>query len=192
MADTLPKLFGSQARVKLLRLFLFNPNQSFTQADAAARAQVSSEDARREFTLFARIHLILRANRGKGVRYKLDTNFAYVSALQNLLLNSPTRTQDMLERLRTVGQIKLVILSGIFMGEWGQRLDVLVIGDKIHERKLRDTMRTLEADIGREIHYAFLPSADFLYRINMNDKLLRDVLDYPHTVVLDKLHVGVK
>ena len=40
--------------------------------------------------------------------------------------------------------------------------------------------------------YALLTSEELTYRLNMNDKLVRDVLDYPHKVVLDRLNFGRK
>jgi hypothetical protein len=86
----------------------------------------------------------------------------------------------------------MIILSGIFTGEWDEGLDILIIGDKVKERPLRERVRSLEAEIGKEIRYALLSSEDFYYRLNMNDKLVRDVIDYPHSVVLDRLNIGIK
>lgn len=193
MTDELQKLFGPPARVKLLRLFLFNPRSSYTLADAAKRARVSEEEAHREIALFARIGLIERAKRaGHGVRWSLNTRFEYVAALQNLLLNVPARSRDIVARIRIAGAFKLVILSGIFVGEWEGRLDLFLVGERIKERKLRECVRALEAEIGKEVRYALLLSEDFLYRLNMNDKLVRDVLDYPHRIVLDRLGTGLK
>ena len=192
MTDGLEKLFGSPARVKLLRLFLFNPRQSFTLQESALRARISDADARREVALLLRAGVIERAVRGKGVRFGLRSKFEYVAALQNLLLNAPTRGRDIVLRMRGLGSIKLIILSGVFVGEWENRIDIFIVGDKIQERKLRDRVRGLEAEIGKEIRFALLGSDEFLYRLNMSDKLVRDVLDYPHTVVLDKLNIGLK
>lgn len=193
MTDELQKLFGPPARVKLLRLFLFNPRSSFTLVDAAKRARVESDDAGRELALFARIGLVERAKRaGVGVRWNLNNNFEYVAALQNLLLNVPARSKDIVARIRAAGAFKLVVLSGIFLGEWEGRLDLFLVGDRIKERKLRECIRTLEAEIGKEVRYTLLASEDFLYRLNMNDKLVRDVLDYPHRIVLDRLGTGLK
>jgi hypothetical protein len=194
MADPLQKLFGSDARVKLLRLFLFNPKQSFTVPDAASRARVPERTARKELALFAAIKLIYRSptRRGSGLRYGLNGDFGYLGVLQNLLLNAPERAKDIFERVRPSGVIKLIIVSGVFVGDWDGRLDVLVVGDRINDKRLRARMRTLEAELGRELRYAMLPSDDFLYRLNMNDKLVRDILDYPHKIVLDRLNVGIK
>lgn len=192
MTDGLQKLFGSPARVKLLRLFLFNPRQSFTLADAAKRARVSEMDARKEFRLFLTAGLVARVPRGKGVRYALDQEFEYIEALQNLLLNAPARGKDIVERIRGAGALKMVILSGIFLGEWDSGLDVLVVGDRMKEKKLRENIKKLEAEIGKEIRYTLLASDQFFYRLNLNDKLIRDVLDYPHTIALDRLNIGLK
>ena len=94
--------------------------------------------------------------------------------------------------IRSAGVIKLIVVAGVFMDDWEGRLDVLIVGDRIKEKPLRARMRGLESEIGRELRYAMLPSDDFLYRLNMNDKLVRDVLDYPHRIMLDRLNIGIK
>ena len=53
-------------------------------------------------------------------------------------------------------------------------------------------MRKLESEIGRDLRYALLGSEDFAYRLNMNDKLVRDIMDYPHRIVFDRLNIGLK
>lgn len=192
MTDKLQKLFGNAARIKLLRLFLFNPRQSFLLIDIVRRARVLDEEARHEVALFCRMGIIGRSTRGKGIRYALNTQFEYVTALQNLLLNAPARGADIVQRIRGTGTLKFVVLSGIFIGEWDDRLDLLIVGDRMKERKLRERIRGLEAEIGKEVRYALLTSEDFLYRMNMNDKLVRDVLDYSHKILLDKINAGRK
>lgn len=198
MADGLQKLFGSPARVKLLRLFLFNPRQSFTCSDAANRARVGDAEARKEINIFASVGVVVVSKRGgrlpagRQARYVLNTEFEYVTALQNLLLNAPARGKDIVDRIRKTGALKMVILSGIFVGEWDGLLDLLVVGDRMKEKKLREEIRKLEAEIGKEIRFTLLSTDEFFYRLNLNDKLVRDVLDYSHSIVFDKLDIGLK
>jgi hypothetical protein len=191
MTDPLAKLFGSNARVKLLRLFLFNSRQSFTVGEAAARTLVPALDAKREIELLLRVGVIERTARGRGLRYILSAGLPYLTPLQQLLLNSSARGEDLVERLRGVGSLKFIVVAGIFVGEWDGRLDVLLAGDRVKERILRERMRRLEAELGRELRYALLESTDLLYRLTVSDKLLRDVFDYPHHIVLDKLGTGL-
>lgn len=195
MTDVLQKLFGSPARIKLLRLFLFNPRQSFSLTDVVERSRVKSRDARRELDLYAKLRVIKRARKtahAPGPRFMLSDTFEYTHALQALLLNVPVQGDTILKRIRPVGNLKLLVLSGVFAGEWEGRLDLLVVGDRINERKLRERVRRFESEIGKELRYASLTTQDFFYRLNMNDHLLRDVLDYPHQIVLDKLDIGLK
>lgn len=194
MADPLQKLFGSDARLKLLRLFLFNPRQTYTIPDAAHRARVPERTARKELALFAQVGLVRRAptRRGSGLRYSLNNDFKYTEALQNLLLNAPAAAQQIYKRIRTTGTMKMIVVAGVFMGDWDERLDVLIIADRVKEPRLRARMRMLESEIGRELRYAHLKSDDFFYRLNMNDKLVRDVFDYPHRIIFDRLNIGLK
>jgi hypothetical protein len=196
MTDGLQKLFGSAARVKLLRLFLFNSRQSFSVAEAAEHSRTTPAEAKRELKLFLQVGLIkrvrVRVASSKAPRFGLDEEFTYLQALQALLLNAPERGKDIYDRIRRTGVLKLLILSGIFLGEWEGRLDLFIVGDRVNERALRGHIRRLESEIGKELRYALLTSDDFFYRITMNDHLLRDVLDYPHRIVLDKLNIGLK
>lgn len=192
-SDPLTKLLGSVARVRLLRLFLFNPRISYTAPDAAARARVSERAARAEIALFAKAGLIKRARlRSAGARFALNPDFEYIAALQSLLLNAPARAEDIAGRLKASGTLKLVVLSGIFLGEWEGRLDMLIVGDRVKEKKLRAAVRRLEAELGKEVRYSLLTTEQFHYRLGLNDHLVRDVLDYPHRIVLDKLNIGLK
>jgi hypothetical protein len=192
MADILSKLFGNNARVKLLRLFLFNIDQSFTAAEAASRSRVASKDVAHELTLFKTLGIINRIGRGKAPRYALNPDFSYREALQALLLNAPARAVDIYGRLRKAGSLKLVVVSGVFVGQWEGMVDLLLVGDRIDEAVLRRSIRVLEAEIGKEIRYTLLTTQEFHYRHAMNDHLVRDVLDFNHRIVHDRLDVGLE
>lgn len=191
MTDPLIKLFGSHTRLKLLRLFLFNPSQAFTAAEAAVRARAESSVVRREMINLKQAGLLKKA-RTKVTRYELNERFPYLGALKGLILNTERRGDSIPERLRSAGALKLIILTGVFMGDVEGEFDLLVVGDRVRESTLRDKIKSLEAELGRELRYALLTTPDFLYRLNMSDKLLRDILDYPHRIVFDRLDIGLK
>lgn len=192
MTDPLAKLFGSPARLKLLRLFLFNPLQSFTTEEAALRIQTEVAEARRQAGFLAASGLLKRNRRGKQLKYEVNNSFPYIRPLQDLLLNVESRELEVKDRLKGVGTIKLIIVSGLFMGEWESEIDLLVVGDKIKDRVFKAELKKLEAEIGKEVRYVLLSSQDFLYRLNMSDKLMRDIFDFPHRIVLDKFDIGLK
>ena len=45
----------------------------------------------------------------------------------------------------------------------------------------------MEAEIGRELSYGVFETDDFRYRVSVCDKFIRDILDYSHKKILNKL-----
>jgi hypothetical protein len=156
MTDSLQKIFGSASRLKLLRLFLFNPQHSFTLKEAAERTQVTSAEARRELADLVASGLIRKNRRGKENKFDVNAGFPYLLSLQNLLLNVTSRGEEVKQRLKVVGTLKLIVIGGMFMGEWEAALDLLLVGDRIKERALKSQIKKLEAEIGKEIRYRLL------------------------------------
>jgi hypothetical protein len=115
-----------------------------------------------------------------------DSNFKYKEALRNLVLDAEFVDLTSLgKKLKTLGKMKLVLAAGVFLQDPTSRLDLLIVGDELRRQPIDTTIRMLEAEIGKELAYAVFDTPDFLYRANMYDKLVRDVIDFPHEKVLD-------
>ena len=71
-----------------------------------------------------------------------------------------------------------------------REVDLLVVGDNLRKGTIENIVKTIESEIGREIRYAFFETADFQYRLGIYDKLIRDILDFPHEKILDKLGIS--
>ena len=202
--DILEKLFGSPARVKILRLFLFNEGNNFENADIAKRSRVSASSVRTETLMMEKIGLIKRRTfytdvmRGKGGNKKivkkkvrgwaLNPKFMYLSALRNFLLTAtPISKNHIVKKLNVAGRPKLVIIAGAFVQDFDSNVDLLVVGDGMSEGKLEHAVRGIESEVGKELRFALFSTEDFKYRMNIYDKLLRDIFDYPHQTILNKL-----
>lgn len=191
--DPLAKLFGSAARVKLLRLFLFNDDLTFLAATAAFRARLSKDAARKELTQLVNAG-ILRKKAGKTpVAYMADKRFPHYDALK-VFLRTTTDVSDaaIITSLKKAGTVKLVVLSGLFTGALESKVDVLIVGDRLEERPLATAIHALEAELGRELRFACFTSEQFKYRLGVYDRLLRDVFDYPNRVILDRIGLAAK
>ncbi len=204
--EILGKLFGSTGRVRILKLFIFNSENVFESADVARRVKVNAEVARKEIGMLSRIGFIKKRvcykdvekkARGKTVVKKkkingwtLNSQFPYLESLKTFLTSANSLTApEITKRLQNTGRLKLVIVSGVFIKEWNSRLDILIVGSKIHQPKLKAVIRDMEAELGKEIEYALFSVPDFKYRLSVYDKLVRDVLDYPHEVAVDRIGV---
>jgi len=186
--DALSKLFCTSARLKLLRLFLFNTNTFFSAREASFRAKISLPVAHKELATLAGIGIIRRRKAKGQIGYSANRSFAYFEPLAAFLRETTVvGPQEILKILRKVGNLRLVVLTGLFSGALEPKVDLLIVGDRLHESVLARAVHTIEADLGREIRYAVFSTQDFRYRSGVYDRLLRDVFDYKHKVILDKL-----
>lgn len=200
MADPLSILFGSTARVKLLRFFLFNPSREFTFDDISRRARLPRRTARTELTALEKAGVIVKRNmfvaidgktkKMKVLGYTLNKDFGELQALQTFLFETaPIDGKNLLAHLRKAGTIDHLAVAGVFVRDFEQSLDVLVAMKKVSEAKVESAIRAFEAEVGMEIRFALMTSDNLLYRVGMNDRLTRDFFDYQHQILIDKINV---
>ena len=179
--EVLGKILGSSARVKIMRIFLLNKDKGFTNKIVVKRSQVSPDVVRRELRLLSFVNFIKR----RGTEWSFNPLFKYGEEFADLLIMSDSLDKTkFLDNFKKVGRIKLVIVSGIFTKNPDSRVDLLIVGDKMKRGRIEGGIRKLEAEIGMELAYTVFDTKEFIYRLNMYDKLVRDILDYPHEVIL--------
>ncbi len=191
--DPLAKLFGSLARLRLLRLFLFNDDLSFSLTDAAFRARLTKDVTRKEITQLASAGVIRKKAGKSPAAYQADKRFPHFDAL-TVFLRTSTDVSDtaIIASLKKAGTVRLVVLSGLFTGALESKVDVLIVGDRMEEKPLSSAIHVLEAELGRELRYACFSSEQFKYRLGVYDRLLRDVFDYPNRVIIDRIGLASK
>lgn len=202
--DILEKLFGSAGKVKVLKLFLMNPNSAYDSAETAIRAKVSLSVARKEISDLSKIDFIkprsyfkeIKRQKNRSIKtfkrrsngWTLNTKFPYIEAIETFLSSiNPFRHKDMIEKISHAGKIQLLIVSGIFIKYEEARADLLVVGDNLKEGQLDNIIKTIESEMGREIRYVVFETSEFNYRLSIFDKLIRDILDFPHEKIINKL-----
>lgn len=189
--DVLAKLFGSSARVKTLRLVLFNKDSKFTIAEAAYRSKVSKAAARKELELLARIKLVKKQKKGREIVYSANDRFEHYEQLKAFFRRTTElKHSEVTKGIKSCGVIKILILSGTLTDTTESSIDLLIVGDRINVPKLERAVRTLEAELGQELTYATFSTQDFNYRLGVYDRLLRDVIEYPHITLVDKIGVS--
>ncbi|KKP56348.1 MAG: hypothetical protein UR50_C0004G0049 [Parcubacteria group bacterium GW2011_GWC1_34_10] len=204
--DILEKLFGSAAKVKLIKLFLLNPETVFDAAEAGERAKVSRAVTRKEILNLEKINFLRQKSYIKEVRrqknrrmqifrkrtngWTLDYKFPYIEAVKTFLSSiSPFNYKEMVKKISRSGKIQLLIVAGIFIKNNDSRVDLLVVGDNLKQNQLDNTVKTIESEVGKEIRYAIFETSEFNYRYSIFDKLARDILDYPHKKIINKLNL---
>ena len=129
--------------------------------------------------------------KGGGVRYVLNTGFEFLYELRDLVLkSSPAEKDRLIERIGRLGRIRLAIIAGIFMNKENidpTVADLLIVGDDIEQRKVRVFLKTLEAEVGKEIKLSVMEKDEFQYRFSMFDRFIRVLLEGPHEKLINKL-----
>lgn len=207
--ETLSKIFGGDERVKVMRLFLFNPETLFSLKQIIDKAKITAKKAKLEIDTLQKAGMVKNRKAFQAVKTKkhgkilerkkrvvcwyLDPDFEYLLPMQNLLINTrPLRKKEILKRLSNTGKLKMVIVAGVFIQNPDSRADILIVGDNLKRQAISRVVKTMEAEIGKELVFASFETSDFQYRLGMYDKLIRDILDYPHLKLLDKLNIKVE
>lgn len=196
--DTLTAIFGNQAKVRILRLFLFNPETPFFLTEVVERTKTGSAAVRKELSTLLKAGLLkkrlttkeISGKKVHGLSYALNAKFVYIDQLKNFLtVSSVSADESLLKKFTSVGRLKLAVASGIFIQNWDARVDLLLVGDELDLSRIESIIKGIEAEIGKEIAYSAFETSDFEYRMGIHDRLVRDILDYPHVTLLDRLGV---
>lgn len=196
--DILVAIFGTPAKVRILRLFLFNPETPFFLQEVVERTKRTSKEVQHELSMLIRADILkkrlttkdISGKKVHGLSYQLNPRFIYLSELKSLLtVASVSADETLLRRFTGIGKLKVMIASGIFVQNWEARVDLLIVGDGLDLKRIEAIIKSIEAEIGREIAYSAFETADFEYRLGIHDRLVRDILDYPHVTLLDRLGI---
>ncbi len=196
--DILVAIFGTSAKVWILRLFLFNPETPFFLQEVVERTKRTSKEVQHELSVLVKADLLKKRLTTKdvsgkkihGLSYQLNSKFIYMDELKSLLtVASVSADQALLKKFTNIGKLKVMIATGIFVQNWDSRVDLLIVGDELDQKRIELIIKGIEAEIGKEIAYSAFETADFEYRLGIHDRLIRDIIDYPHMTLLDRLGV---
>ena len=204
MEQILEKLLGSVPKARVLRLFLRNSGERFGLDEISTRTQLRQQAARSEIRKFIELGLlqetmvkqeVIRKNGKKGVArkraiYGVNPAFPFIAELRDFVSKSSVAPQNkILRQIKGVGKVKLAVISGVFIQSENSRTDLLIVGDGIQKRKLDRFLAKTESEIGRPIHHTVMETEEFQYRMDMYDRFLRDILEYPHEKIINRFNI---
>ncbi len=188
MSDVLTSLFGSKARVRVLRILLFNEGAQFTVAEIAKRTQINSLDVRREMRMLERIDFAKARRVKKRKYYSVNEDFPLKDELTALFARATVTPEcKSLAQVEKIGDVHLALVSGIFLNYTKARADIFIVANDVSRTRLKKWISTLEAETGREVSYVLLTMEEYKYRINMSDRFLQDFLQGPYDEIVNKM-----
>src|SRR3989344_2595898 len=136
---------------------------------------------------------IKRSIKVERIFYALNPNFEFFGELRGLILkSSPAEKDKMIRRINSLGKIRLAVISGIFLNKNStdtveSDVDLFVVGDDINKARLRTFLKSLEAEVGKELKFGLMDKDEFQYRYNMFDRFVRVLLEGPHEKLINNL-----
>lgn len=202
--ELLGKLFGGNDKIKIMRFFLHNPDLIVNVNKISEKTKCKQTIVRKEISNLLSIGFIerkkskvyvLSSKTKKGtpqtkeiIGFKLNVDFPYNSSLRDLLFDfEEIDKKELAARFKNVGRIKKFIVAGLFIGQEKSRVDILIIGEAINKTKAEKVLDVLSSEIGRDLVFSIMDVEEFEYRYKMYDKFIRDILEGPNQIIIDKI-----
>ncbi|OGF31539.1 hypothetical protein A2533_04860 [Candidatus Falkowbacteria bacterium RIFOXYD2_FULL_35_9] len=206
----LEQLFGSKTRVKLLKLFLSHPDKAFFVRELTRLTDSLINSIRRELSNLINIgfiqeideedlpgHVIVeqksnseeygekKAKKFNAKKYyTLNKNSLFSEELDALFGKSKIIVEKKFaERIKGVGRISYLALSGSFIGSEKSPTDLIVIG-AFEKRKIQIAVKNFEREIGKSIKYTIMDLKEYKLRRDIADRFLLGILENEDNLIL--------
>lgn len=192
------QLFGSKTRVKLMRLFLDNPEKKFFVREITRLTDSLINSVRRELDNLMELKLICAQERKEpdAVKKSLNVKRFYFLNSKNLfqqdLINLFAKgkillEKKLIERIKRLGDVHYISFGGTFVEDGSAQTDILIIGE-LDKEKAVENMQRFESEVGRAVRYTIMDLSEYQLRTDISDRFLKDIMEGDkNIVVMDKL-----
>jgi predicted transcriptional regulator len=179
-------LFGSKTRVKLLQLFLNNPNEAYYVREITRRIDEQINSVRRELKNLISVGIVKSRAVKNQLYYEANKGYQYYVPFRQIFSGREEQKElidNEIADFNALGGIKIVIQAGKLVGDAGD-IDLLIAGDDINKTRLKLLIKGLEKD-SLSLNYVTMSYDDFYYRLSIRDRFVCDLLDKKHNVLID-------
>ncbi len=181
----LKPLFSSNARVKLLNTFLLNPDEEFFIRELTRKLDEQINSVRRELDNLKKIGLLKSRVRNRKKFYYINKDFLIFKELRDIFLKASSDNEQLGRAIAKMGEVNFLLLSGKFVGKI-TNVDLLLVGE-VDKKKLQKYLDE-KMEGKKDIKFTIISKKDFLYRLECNDKFVKDILSAQgNMVVINKL-----
>ena len=185
-------LFGSKTRVKLLHLFLNNPEKSFYVREITRMIDEQINSVRRELANMVSVGIVQQDAIDNKLYYSVNEDYPYIKPLAAIFSDKNTEGgmgvassvswKDSLGRMRG---LRLAIISGKLVVGSSSAVDLLLVGDGMSAVTIKNLVKKIEKDRKIEINYAVISYDDFYYRMSVKDRFIMDIVRNKHSLLVD-------
>lgn len=176
----LKRIFTSNARIKLFEVFLLNPDGEFFIRELTRKLNEQINSIRRELGNLKALGLLRSRFKNRKKFYIVNKQFVLFNELRSIIIKSSSTLDKVAKRIQQLGDVDLLIISGIFI-ERKSPTDLFIVGN-VDKAALEDFL-SRELDMKYPIKMSVMSREDFIYRIKINDKFVKEFLADPENVI---------
>ncbi|HEU4966193.1 MAG TPA: transcriptional regulator [Candidatus Saccharimonadales bacterium] len=184
------QLLGSKTRVKLLQLFLSNPNRSFYVREITRKIDEQINSVRRELSNLLNIGIIISDTTNNRLYYEVNQSYEFYRPLRDIFGSSSMKdgaiaVAKQKDDYKALGNVDLLILTGQFTRDDRAGVDLIIVGNT-NGNAVQKFVADLEQKEGKELRYTVMTTSDFRYRQQVKDRFIGNVLAAKKQVVIDR------
>lgn len=182
----LTDLLISKVRVKILELFLSDPNQLYHVRGIVRRVGEEINAVRRELARLEKAGLLASEWRANRRYYSLRRDYIYFPELLSMVNKNTGLGGAILNNRGKLGKIKYAMLSGSYVRgkPYAQNdVDLFIVGTIVLP-ELGSIVREEEAKRNREINFTPMTEEEFIFRKNRRDPFVMSILSKPRVMLI--------
>jgi len=176
----LKRLFTSNTRIKLLTVFLTNPDSEYFIRELTRKLDEQINSIRRELDNLKRAGLLKTKSKNRKKYYIVNKDFILYSELKSIIHKALSDQGSIVKHLEEFGEVDVVVLSGIFVDKEAP-VDILMVG-KIDRTGLEDYFNN-SLQTRKPVRFSLMTKEEYQYRRKCNDKFLHDILEDKDNIV---------
>ena len=194
MDKSIEALFGSKTRVKLLNLFLTNPDKSFYVREITRLIDEQVNSVRRELKNLEEFKVVKSTTEDRKLFYGINQRFKYYIPLRGMFAGAEipeietkqikASTNPWNERISKIkNNLDVFVISGVLVESSESNIDMLLVGND--KSILSSWASEIEKEEGRELNYVVLSMEDFYYRYTTRDTFIAEIFSNEYRVIVD-------
>jgi uncharacterized protein len=184
----LTKLFGSEARVKILTLFMLNAGSEYYLREIAQKTGLALRSVQRAVNDLSNLGILDREQRGNSVYFRLNSENPILPDLKAIFLKTVGLGDVLRAALADTPGIEVAFIYGsVAKGEETPTSDIdLALIGKIPSKKLTKILTALEERISREVNATVFTQEEWRKRIASGDHFATTLLREPKLMLIGR------
>lgn len=179
-------LLISKVRVKILELFLSNPDHAYHVREIVRRVSEEINAVRRELARLEKTNLLGSEWRANRRLYFAKKDFLFYPELLSIINKTTGLGGQIIDNKNKLGKVKYAMLSGSFVRgkPYNQQdVDLFLVGTIVLP-ELGNLVKVEEQRRDREINFTPMTEEEFTFRKHRRDPFLMNIISKPRVMLL--------